>query len=105
MPRHDRRQLLKQLRGELPTVPERMPELRQLALSIVAQRHLLLMWVGVALMLIGQPVLSNPGIPTLTYTTAAFAIVSLLISGPLVLCDIRRAQGFLALHAVAPAQS
>ena len=95
LPRDDRRQLLRQVRGERPTVPAKIPELRQLALSIAAQRHFLLMWVGVTVTILAQPFLSGSQIRVLAYAGFAVSTALLLITGPFMLRDIRRAQRFL----------
>jgi MFS family permease len=92
----ERKRLLKQVRGQQVTDPDRLPLARDLADSLVAQRHFLFVWLGVALTAVAQPILSSPHSDHLvTNLVAGFNVALFAVGTPLVIREVRRAQRFL----------
>ena len=93
--RAERRSLLAQVRGRAPVDQGQLPLARYLAERLVAQRHQVLLMVGVALQQIGRAI-GSPGPLNLGMTglvLVAYAVGLLLLRR-----DAGRAERFLAAH-------
>ncbi len=94
------RPLLRQIRGRGDVDPILLPVTRQLAVRLARQRSLIVLWVALPLVLVGQAVTSNSAVRW----TGAVAFIA-LYAGMAVqtLRDSWRAERFLTRHPEAAA--
>lgn len=93
--RRQRRALLAQVRGRAPVDARRLPLARSAAERLVLQRHLVLLFVGLALQQVGRA-LSSPS--TLQLVLTAVTVLVFLVGAVLLLRDAHRAEEFLRAH-------
>ena len=99
--RRQRKQLLTQVRGQAPVVPERLPLARHLAEMLLVQRLALLVQAGLLANFVGLWIVDRETFRLLL--AGVFAVV-LLVAGVLFLRETRRARRFLDAHPASAAR-
>ncbi|MGZ4509659.1 MAG: hypothetical protein ACXVX0_20640 [Blastococcus sp.] len=93
--RAQRRSLVRQVRGRIPAEPARLPLTRDLAGRLVDQRGLLVLYVGIAIVNVGQTIV-HPTAFRVGLTVVVLVVYGVVI--PLMRREQRRARRFLAEH-------
>jgi hypothetical protein len=93
--RVQRRSLVRQVRGRIPADPSRLPLTRDLAGRLVDQRGLVVLFVGIAILNVGQTIL-HPSPFRIGLTAVIVGVYAACI--PLMRRQRRQAQRFLAEH-------